>query len=97
MKLADQRCANHSAREAAARCPMCARYFCRECVVEHDGRMMCNGCVAKLAKSEAQPAAETGVKLVALAAMGVFVAWLIFHYLGLALARIPSEFHGGPN
>jgi hypothetical protein len=25
--------------------------------------------------------------------LGLLIAWLVFYYLGLTLARIPSEFH----
>ncbi len=46
MQLIDQRCWHHPTREAVVRCPGCSRFYCRECVVEHLGRMMCSDCVA---------------------------------------------------
>ena len=48
MKLSAQRCFNHAGREAVARCPECSRYFCRECISEHRGRVVCAGCLASL-------------------------------------------------
>ncbi|MCC5843346.1 MAG: rhomboid family protein [Verrucomicrobia bacterium] len=42
------RCRNHADREAVARCPECGHTFCRECIVEHEGRMICKECLEKL-------------------------------------------------
>jgi|ERR1035437_5441398 hypothetical protein len=94
MNIIDQRCSNHALREAAVQCPSCKRFFCRECVTEHQGRMICVGCVT------ARVAAPTGTPSKArwtpMAVAGILVAWLVFYYLGLTLARIPSEFHAEP-
>jgi hypothetical protein len=91
--LINQRCWHHAAREAVVRCPECARFYCRECVVEHLGRMICTDCVATKGA-----AADAGrfpmVRWSALAAGGFLLAWLIFYYLGVMLARIPSDFFG---
>lgn len=89
--LIDQRCWHHPAREAVVRCPECTRFYCRECVVEHLGRMICSDCVARQ-----QAAAASGnfhaVRWSLFASAGFFVAWLIFYYVGVMLARIPSDF-----
>ena len=50
--LLDQRCSNHALREAAVQCPSCKRFFCRECVTEHAGRMICVNCVAAVRPRE---------------------------------------------
>ena len=42
-----RRCVRHPNRDAAARCPSCQQYFCRECVVEHDGRLLCSDCLRR--------------------------------------------------
>ena len=42
-----QRCWNHEAREAACRCPACGRSYCRECVSEHEGRLLCAACLSR--------------------------------------------------
>ena len=93
--LADQRCWNHPSREAVVRCPSCTRFYCRECVIEHQGRMICTTCLSALA---AEP--ETGrisqIRWTAAAIGGLLLAWLIFYYLGVFLARIPSDFLNTP-
>lgn len=71
-----QRCWNHEAREAACRCPQCGRSFCRECVTEHESRLLCATCL----RSAAQAAAARRGKLRRLAAAGmtltgVILAW----------------------
>ena len=48
--LVDQRCFNHHLREAVARCPECTHFFCRECITEHDDRIICAACLRKLAR-----------------------------------------------
>ena len=94
MSLLLQRCFHHLDREAAARCPSCQRFYCRECVTEHDGRMICANCVARL--QAPQSVERSGSTMWAVMSLGgLLLAWLIFYYLGMGLARIPSAFHGG--
>ena len=47
MNLAARRCLVHPDREAAARCPSCHQYYCRECVVEHDTQFLCAACLQR--------------------------------------------------
>ena len=91
--LLDQRCLNHPEREAVVRCPECRRFFCRECVTEHRGLMMCNACVEKAAHARDEKKGA-GWRWAPLAAAGLLLAWLTFYYLGMALARMPATFHG---
>ena len=91
MNLLDQRCSNHSLREAAVECPSCKRFFCRECVTEHQGRMICVSCVTILEPTA--PHTRQKTVWILTSAAGLLIAWLIFYYLGQSLARIPSEFH----
>jgi hypothetical protein len=92
--LAGKRCANHPGREAAVRCPGCSGFFCRECVTEHENRMMCAPCVAK--KNIAHAAAKSGGFVwTVLSAGGFLIAWLVFYYAGVGLASLPSSFFGG--
>ena len=95
-RLIDQRCWHHPAREAVVRCPQCGRFYCRECVTEHAGRMMCAACVASLAGGASGAARFRHAIWVASSLGGLLLAWLIFYYLGVALARVPSDFFGGP-
>ena len=92
--LAHQRCFNHARREAAARCPSCGRYFCRECVSEHEGRLLCVGCLgAQVQHRSAGRRLLAPIRRGACAAMGVLLLWAVFFACGKALLAIPSEFH----
>ncbi|MGD1090468.1 MAG: rhomboid family protein [Bryobacteraceae bacterium] len=94
--LIHERCWHHSSREAAVRCPECRRFYCRECVTEHQGRMVCAACVARLAGRAAVDASGLHrLAWIAAAVGGLLLAWAVFYYLGVMLARIPSDFFGG--
>jgi hypothetical protein len=45
VNLKHRRCFNHAGREASARCPVCGKDFCRECITEHKGKMLCVNCL----------------------------------------------------
>ena len=93
--LAHQRCSAHIDREAAVRCPECLQFYCRECVTEHAGRMVCTRCIARIG-GESLAARSSILKWSALSFSGFLFAWLFFYYLGMILARIPDSFVGGP-
>jgi hypothetical protein len=88
--LIDQRCFHHPGREAVVRCPNCRRFYCRECVTEHDGRMICASCAVENAPVGARKSSTLG--WIAGSGAGFLLAWLMFYYLGEMLARIPSDF-----
>src|SRR5436309_14543741 len=95
--IADQRCSNHEFREAVARCPECKKFFCRECVTEHEDRVICAACLKKLAR----PAAARRLRLAGLMVAGEWVAgvltvWLFFYLAGRNLQAMPDSFHEGP-
>jgi hypothetical protein len=94
--LHQERCAHHAAREAAAKCLSCGRFFCRECVTEHLGRVLCAECLAR----EGEKKAARRRRLASLRQAGMFIAgfflvWLVFHTTGRALMAIPDSFHEG--
>jgi hypothetical protein len=92
--VALQRCFNHSAREAAARCPECRRFFCRECVAEHDDRIICASCLKKIvAPGPAKSRSFSSVARCIQLAVGILVAWFFFFIIGETLLRIPTSFH----
>ena len=94
--LTHQRCFNHSLREAAARCPECAKFFCRECVTEHDDRLICAACLKKIARPPlTQRGWFLGFVRAAQCLAGVVLAWIFFHAIGQALLSIPTTFHEG--
>jgi hypothetical protein len=94
--LSQQRCLNHEVREAVARCPECREYFCRECVSEHDGRVICAACLRNLLRPVAAGSFRFTTLLVAgeLAA-GLLTVWLFFYAVGRNLIAIPDSFHEG--
>lgn len=92
--FSSQRCSNHSLREAAARCPECRKFFCRECVAEHDDRVLCASCLKKLVKPELANRRAFSVLMRAVQlAVGILVAWFYFFIIGEGLLRIPASFH----
>ena len=94
--LALQRCLHHGTREAIARCPECGQCFCRECITEHDERVICASCLAKLTRSSGKKTRRlrfAALRPWAGAVSGIVVAWLCFYFIGRLLAATPSEFH----
>jgi hypothetical protein len=96
MNISLQRCAHHEGREAAARCPHCGRFFCWECVTEHEDRVICAACLRQLPGEEATRGAR-GKRVLALvqAGGGLLLAWFFFYWLGRVLLWVPSDFHEG--
>lgn len=95
--LVHQRCFHHSQREAVARCPECRQFYCRECITEHDDRVICAACLRKLAAAPATTRRSFAVAAIpVLQTAGAFVLlWLFFYFLGAALLSLPSSFHEG--
>jgi hypothetical protein len=94
--LIQQGCFYHAARVAAARCPRCRRFFCRECVTEHEGQVICASCLARLgARVARRGAGLAALALAAPCAAGLLALWLAFYGLGHLLLRLPSTFHEG--
>ena len=95
--IAARKCVRHSGREAIARCPSCHDDFCRECVVEHAGVLLCGFCLAR--ESAKNPTAQrssgsrAGDWLVT--ASCVLLLWLVFYGFGQFLKTIPPEVHEG--
>lgn len=99
MNLHRQRCVRHADREAAARCPACGRFFCRECVTEHDGRLLCASCIHSLQARAEAPRRITLRSLLrpagaaAAAAAGFLLLWGFYALAGVILSAIPHTFH----
>ncbi len=90
--LVHQKCFEHAQREASSRCLNCKRYYCRECVVEHAGRITCTACLRELAARKSSRRISYGAVF---AALGFLMAWLVFYGLGRLLLMIPAQFHEG--
>ena len=94
--LHTRRCARHATREAAARCPACGEFFCRECVVEHHGKLLCAACLAKrTAVVEHRRQRWLGVRRAVRLAAGAVALWLVFYWIGALLLKVPPEMHDG--
>ncbi len=92
--LVHQRCLNHGEREAVARCPSCGQFYCRECITEHDDKVICASCLIKI-KRAAPRRKRSLASLGRVAALGAgfLMAWFFFYLLGTALLTIPTSFH----
>jgi hypothetical protein len=81
-----QRCWNHEGREAVCRCPGCGRSFCRECVSEHEARLLCAACLSRAAQTA--PRRPNPLRRLAPAAMllaGMLIAWIVLFGAGESL------------
>jgi len=94
--LSHERCFNHATREAVARCPECRQFFCRECVTEHDDRVICAACLKRTASTPlARRRGWAGAVRAAQFLGGALLAWVFFYWVGETLLRLPSSFHDG--
>lgn len=90
-------CFHHADREPVARCPECDRYFCRECVSEHDGRLLCSACLLTVAEQQEERKNSLIKQLLPLLKVffGLLAAWLAFYLLAGSLLSIPATIHNG--
>lgn len=94
--LVHRRCLHHADREAVARCPECARFFCRECISEYDDRILCTACLGKLVAPAPRSAQRfESLWLVGQSVLAVVIIWFFFFLIGRALLAIPASFHEG--
>jgi hypothetical protein len=80
-----------------ARCPDCGNAYCRECITEHDTRVICSAC---LRRAQARPARRVwpgwlwlwrAVQLT----VSLAVLWLYCYGVGRLLVAIPDRVHQG--
>ena len=89
-------CLNHIGREAVARCPSCTQYFCRECITEHGGRMLCSSCYQALTAVQEKPARDWFILTTSVqAVLGLGLVWFTTWLAGRILLNIPTAFHEG--
>ena len=95
MDFAQSRCFHHAQREAVARCPGCSRFFCRECVSEFKGRLLCAQCVAARTNhaDHARRAWLAPIRPITRFLIGLLLVWTCFFILGKALLAVPSTFN----
>ena len=92
--LRQRRCDNHPGREASARCPECGKFFCRECITEHDDRVLCASCLAKLTlkKIRGKTSWDWAPRL-GLALLAAAIVYFVLLLVGNILLSFPSHFH----
>jgi hypothetical protein len=89
-----QRCFHHALREAVGRCPSCGRFYCRECLNEHQGRLVCASCLRRMMQTPKQKRRWLpALGRVGAAFAGLLLLWLFFYALGAILISIPANFH----
>jgi len=90
--LIHQRCWNHELREAVCRCPACGRHFCRECVTEHESRLLCAACLQSIAHAAPARRRRSRPLLAPVAALGgLLLSWSIFYIGGEILLEIAAR------
>ena len=67
------------------RCPGCRRGFCRECVAEHEQRLLCAACLRAAAPTAAPPPGHRLLRRAALALAGILLAWIVLFCAGEAI------------
>jgi hypothetical protein len=94
--LHDRHCLNHAEREAVARCPECKQFYCRECIAEHEDRVICASCLRKLRKAR-DDKKYSFARLTRAAAfcLSFGTTWVVFYWVGKILLSIPVAFHDG--
>lgn len=86
----------HEFREAVARCPVCRNAYCRECVTEHEGRVICAPCL-RIILSTRGAGRRRFLRFfaAALPVAGLLLAWIVFYGVGRVLMSIPASVHDG--
>lgn len=93
--LARQKCFFHGSREAAGICLDCGRYFCRECLTEHDSRVICASCLENHTSSVKKTSGFALIRCTGYFLVAFVLLWFVFYRFGMTLAELPSSFHEG--
>jgi uncharacterized paraquat-inducible protein A len=91
-EVARQHCHVHPSRQAAARCPECRNSFCRECVTEHAGRVICSRCLAQMREQEDSSRRRVWPALVATGQLlvGAALLWVMVYHVGPLVLQVLS-------
>ena len=95
VELAQMRCRTHAGREAVGRCPECRHYYCRECVTEHDGRLLCGQCLAARGTAGDVRSGTRWLVWTAAALLGLFISFVVFYSTGYVLRQLPPAWSRG--
>ena len=93
-QFSQQRCFVHPSREAVSLCLECRRAFCRECVVDHGGRLICAACLARLS-APVKRGNRVARKLVSTVGTGfaILLCWILFYMAGRVLMLAEPAHH----
>jgi len=81
---------------ASARCPQCRRFFCKECITEHSGKVLCTTCLSQTAPAISDKHSRRAVLIHAIQFLtGLWLIWVFFYYVARILLLIPTAFHEG--
>ena len=71
--------------------------FCRECIVEHDYKLICADCLRALIASQSAAPPRFRLPFAALVqfATGLVLIWLGIYLAAILLQRIPADVHEG--
>jgi len=92
-RLALARCMLHGSREAAGRCTGCKKHFCRECLLEIDGKLTCSKCLHVEEEKATSRFSLAKILSGANLFLGILALWLIFYFVGRTLLNISDLFH----
>lgn len=94
--IVNERCFIHVRREAVAVCPECRRFFCRECIAEHEDRIICASCLKKkFPAPDRRRFRFINLLRMVQGIAGILILWMFFYFIGQILVSIPSSFHEG--
>ncbi len=94
--LTRKRCVNHSHREAAAKCPECNKFYCRECVTEHENKVLCATCLASdFSENKDKSINLKFLKHILIFLFSFLLLWLLYYYFGQLLLTISPDVHEG--
>ena len=95
--LSGSRCLHHPPREAAARCPECQHFFCRECVIEHHERLLCSSCLKKITVVAKRPTRHWfNLWPLFQGLAGFLLTFLLFYSIGRSLIALPGTLQHFP-
>ena len=94
--LSEQRCFNHGTREAVARCTDCRNYFCRECITDHDKKIICTACLESLEIADTKTSVRHTFTKPVLSLAGCIALFFLFYLFGETMLALPDTFHDGP-
>lgn len=95
-KFSQTKCKNHALREAVAKCMVCLDLFCRECVVEHEGRMTCKHCLDQQLDDKQSAKGQALIKTVfqlVIAGASCLFCYVFFYLIGRSLMSFAQTFY----